>query len=225
MNERTIRAVNILLLLSSTLTIYGLMYYVLEDHTKTREQFTPKDFGSAPRHEWWNDLEPIKEPIELEAVNEVYELQDTIRGLDIHYKTIKTKYLGKYFVTAYCPEECGGSWKTSSGATCHYSEDPLEATTCAIDRSIHGYNEILMIEGKLYRTEDTGPGVKGYWIDCFVETMSEVHAWDTGYKSVYSVSYENHLVTGKERKERHELIKHSLLYRINGSRNDYRLGY
>ena len=61
-------------------------------------------------------------------------------------------------------------------------------TTCAIDRSYHGYGEILMIDGKLYVTEDTGPGVKGHWVDCFVETMDEVRSWPTGWKSVYAVT-------------------------------------
>ena len=107
----------------------------------------------------------------------------------IKHIDIETEYIGEYFVTAYCPEECGGSWSTSSGATCHYSDDPLEPTTCAIDRNYHGYGEYLMIDGKIYVTEDTGPGVKGRWVDCFVETMDEVNSWDTGWKSVYSVTF------------------------------------
>lgn len=107
----------------------------------------------------------------------------------VKHVDIETEYIGEYFVTAYCPEECGWSWSTSSGATCHYSDDPLEPTTCAIDRSYHGYGEYLMIDGKIYVTEDTGPGVKGRWVDCFVETMDEVWAWPTGWKSVYSVEF------------------------------------
>lgn len=106
------------------------------------------------------------------------------------YTVINTEYIGEYFVTAYCPEECGWSWSTSSGATCHYSDDPMVSTTCAIDRNYHGYGELLMIDDKLYITEDTGPGVKGHWVDCFVETMDEVNYWDTGWKSVYSVTIE-----------------------------------
>lgn len=111
------------------------------------------------------------------------------------YTVIETEYIGEYFVTAYCPEECGWSWSTSSGATCHYSDDPMVPTTCAIDRNYHSYGELLMIDGKLYVTEDTGPGVKGHWVDCFVETMDEVRSWSTGWKSVYSVEiieYEVH---------------------------------
>ena len=170
--------------------------------------------------------EPVKEPepVEFVLIPQVYEKRQPNRAvlqemelrnlwdsLDITYTTIETEYIGRYFVTAYCPEECGynGSnypkgWTTSSGAICHYSEDPYEPTTCAIDRSVHKYNELLMIEGKVYKTEDTGPGVRGFWVDCFVETMAEVYAWNTGYKAVYSVSYEDHELTANERKVNHE---------------------
>ena len=55
--------------------------------------------------------------------------------------------LGKYFITAYCPSECGYNghnyprgWTTASSTICHrasYSERYTKPTTCAISRSIH----------------------------------------------------------------------------------------
>ena len=163
------------------------------------------------------------------AVIEEAELRNIWDSADITYTTVETEYLGRYFVTAYCPEECGynGSnyptgWRTSSGTICHYSDDPYEPTTCAIDRNYHRYNELLMIEGKVYNTEDTGPGVRGLWVDCFVETMSEVYAWNTGFKSVYSVSYEEHFLSSNERKETHELINNYLHDRSVSVRSPYR---
>lgn len=218
MNEKCVWTIDVLLAIASTLTIYGLLYYVTEDRRIEMSKTIETEHITRPVPE-----EPVYEPVELEAVNEFYDLRDTYLSLDVHYQTMNTKYLGKYFITAYCPEECGGSWKTSSGATCHYSDKWNEPTTCAIDRNYHGFGEFLLVEGKLYVTEDTGPGVRGAWIDCFVETMDEVRAWDTGYKSVYSVSYENHKVSGNERKVRHELIKHSLLSRSISGRSDIRL--
>ena len=220
MNEKCVWTIDVLMAFASTLIIYSALYLITEEH-KGKEKDRP--VKTEVIHEEQNQ-EPIYEPIELEAVNGIYDLKNTWQDVEITYQTIELHYLGKYFVTAYCPEECGGSWRTSSGATCHYSEDNREPTTCAIDRSLHGYGEILYIEGKLYVTEDTGPGVRGAWVDCFVETMDEVRAWDTGYKSVYSVSYENHKVSGNERKVRHELIKHSLLSRSIIGRSDLRLG-
>lgn len=206
MNERTVWTIDILLLISSTLVFYSALYILTEDRRKEIGKTVEKEYIERPVPE-----EPVWEAVELQAVDEAYELRNRWENVEIVFETIELHYIGKYFVTAYCPEECGGSWMTSSGAICHYSTDNRVPTTCAIDRSLHGYNEIISIDGKLYITEDTGPGVKGAWVDCFVETMDEVRAWDTGYKSVYSVSYHNHKITGNERKERHELIKHSLL--------------
>lgn len=219
MNEKCVWTIDILLLISSTLVFYSALYILTEDRRKEIGKTVEKEYVERPVPE-----EPVWEAVELQAVDEAYELRNRWENIEIVFETIELHYIGKYFVTAYCPEECGGSWMTSSGATCHYSEDNRVPTTCAIDRNLHGYNEIISIDGKLYVTEDTGPGVKGAWVDCFVETMEEVRAWDTGYKSVYSVSYENHLVQGKERKVRHELIKHSLLFGSVISRSDHRLG-
>lgn len=184
-------------------------------------------------------IEEEKEPVtpEIVLIPQVYEkrqpnkavlkemeLRNLWQSVDVTYTTLETEYLGRYFVTAYAPYECGynGSnypkgWTTSSGAICHYSDDPYEPTTCAIDRNYHRYGELLMIEGKVYVTEDTGPGVRGLWVDCFVETMEEVYAWDTGYKSVYSVSYEDHELPTNERKVLHE--------RLNTYLHDWRVSY
>jgi 3D (Asp-Asp-Asp) domain-containing protein len=186
------------------------------------DEFTPMDFVTPiPQYEWWNDIPKIQEPIENKHIEGYYETLNTINSIDTGVLLPKTEYLGKYFVTAYCPEECGWSWSTSSGATCHYSENPYEPTTCAIDRSVHGYNELLMIEGKIYITEDTGPGVRGHWVDCFVETMDEVKSWNTGYKSVYSVRFIQEYVTASERTEIHEHRKYNLLYELWGDHLPY----
>lgn len=220
MNDRTTKVIDTLLISAIVLYSEGMLYELsfYEKDKETIQQVTETEYIEIPV------IETKHEPVELEAVDEFYDLRDTYLSLDVHYQTMSTKYLGKYFITAYCPEECGGSWKTSSGATCHYSDEWNEPTTCAIDRNFHGFGEFLLVNGKLYITEDTGPGVRGAWIDCFVETMDEVRAWDTGYKSVYSVSFEDHIVKGNERKERHELIKHFDIYCSRSHRSDHRLG-
>lgn len=203
MSERSVIAVDVLLAIACTSFFYGLL--VIEEEEEKKHIVTSYEKAYVLREV----EEETQIPIELEAINEVYELANKWRTMDITYQTIELTYIGKYFVTAYCPEECGGSWQTSSGKTCHYETDNREPTTCAIDRRLHAYGEIFSIEGKLYVSEDTGSGVQGAWIDCFVETMDEVRAWDTGYKSVYSVSWNYHQVKG----ERHEFIRNHLLHR------------
>lgn len=205
-DEQTIRTVNALLLLAFMLINQAILTipYALDDHKeKTKEIKQKFETYHIPEI-----VEEVRRP--NEAIIGEAKLRNEWNDITVTYTTIELDYLGRYFITAYCPEECGGSWMTSSGAICHYSDTWSEPTTCAIDRNYHGYNEILQVgdpddpERKIYITEDTGPGVRGLWIDCFVITMDEVKAWPTGWKPVYSVSYVTHTLNKNERMENHE---------------------
>jgi 3D (Asp-Asp-Asp) domain-containing protein len=230
MNDDTIiKTVNRLLFAASVLLIYGISYIEpTKKETETRQTFTPKDFGSAPRSEWYKE-QPWHAGIIPDAITKEAELRNVWQDLPVSYETIETTYLGRYFITAYCPAECGynGSnyptgWTTSSGAICHYSSDPLIPTTCAIDRNFHKYGEHLMIDGKIYVTEDTGPGVRGLWVDCFVETMPEVENFNTRYTAVYAVSYQQNTISKNERKKIHEWLNNYLHRSSPGDRLYFR---
>lgn len=118
------------------------------------------------------------------------------------YTIMCKEYVGTYFITAYCPSECGYNgenyptgWTTASGEICHRAdwEDRLwEPTTCAVDRSIHGFGDMFYIEefDRVFVAEDTGPGVNGRHLDLFYETYDEMASFPTGYYDVYSVWYE-----------------------------------
>lgn len=123
------------------------------------------------------------------------------------YTIMYKEYIGTYFITAYCPHECGyreyddgtdnfpAGWRTASGEICHRAdwEDRLwEPTTCAIDRSIHSFGDMFYIEefDRVFVAEDTGPGVNGRHLDLFYETYDEMSSFPTGYYAVYSVWYE-----------------------------------
>lgn len=229
---RLTKTIDILLLLACIFLFYGLTYYLAEinDRPTVKAKKTPQKtvcvFEIPEVEEHWR---AVFSP----ALEEEMNLRNIWNGLTIEYTTIETEYLGRYFITAYCPEECGynGSnypkgWTTASGTICHYSESNFEPTTCAIDRNFHKFGELLMVDGKVYVTEDTGSGVKGLWVDCFVETMAEVRAWNTGYKSVYSVRYENHIIEKKGNS--HVYLNTYLLRRLSGGwnlcRNDRRTG-
>lgn len=123
------------------------------------------------------------------------------------YTIMHKDYIGTYFITAYCPHECGyreyddgtdnfpAGWRTASGEICHRAdwEDRLwEPTTCAIDRSIHSFGDMFYIEefDRVFVAEDTGPGVNGRHLDLFYETYDDVISFPTGYYDVYSVWYE-----------------------------------
>ena len=102
--------------------------------------------------------------------------------------------LGNYYITGYSPYECGGSWTTASGATCHRSsyEDRLtEPTTCAIDKSLHDFGDLFYIPyfDWVFVAEDTGSAVKGKHLDLFYPEYSDVVNFPTGYYEVFSVEY------------------------------------
>ena len=110
--------------------------------------------------------------------------------------------IGWYYITAYCPSECGWNgfnyptgWTTASGEICHradWEHRYSEPTTCAISRSVHSFGEYFYIEefDRVFISEDTGPGVQGKHLDLFYEDYDSVLSFPTGYYEVFSVEYE-----------------------------------
>jgi 3D (Asp-Asp-Asp) domain-containing protein len=189
--EKLIKTVNSLLLFATVCIYYGLTYYVTEEHYShlKRKTAQKEEIISTPTY-----FEPRKKlviPFEECLKNVKVPIYET-------YTAIETEYIGEYFVTAYCSEECGWSTTTSSGEECEYHEEWYIPTTAAIDLNYHRYGEYLMIENKIYRTADTGPGVRGRWVDCYVPDMSSVYAWDTGWKSVHRVTFTEKQIKVKE---------------------------
>lgn len=129
-----------------------------------------------------------------------------IDALELPYSAVEIKYeyLGTYFITAYCPSECGwngdpdnyAGWHTASDTICHraaYEDRLYEPTTCAIDRNLHSFGDLFYVEGfdRVFVAEDTGSAVKGHHLDLFYEDYEDVIAFPTGYYDVYSVEYVN----------------------------------
>ena len=166
---------------------------------------------------------------------EAYQVKEAIDRLDISYDSYSTEYIGVCFVTAYCPHECGyveyadgtdnfpRGWITATDTICHYSESNYEPITCAIDPHYFDFGDYLMVDGRVYVAEDTGSAVKGYHIDCFVETMYEVETWNTSYMDVYSVEYEmGKTALHQERKVKRDFINNYLHCRSFGFGIPYR---
>ena len=139
--------------------------------------------------------------VELPDIDYQYPFLDDMTEAHSHITIIETTYremelteIGTYFITAYCPAECDGSWATASGATCHRADWENrydEPTTVAIDRRYHSFGDEFYIEefDRTFIAEDTGPGVQGRWIDIFYEDYSDVLSFPTGYYTVYSVEW------------------------------------
>ena len=95
----------------------------------------------------------------------------------------------RVFLTAYCAEECGWSYATSSGAECHRSSDSdrYEPTTCAVDLRYFSYGELFYVpsEDRVYIAEDTG-AFYGMWLDLYQSDMADVRYFNTRYETVYT---------------------------------------
>ena len=172
--------------------------FVADAHVREQKQFSDlsiKDFAvPLPRYET-----NISETEETEYIPEFLNL---MKESEVTVTVMRKESLGWYFITAYCPSECGynGSnyptgWTTASGEICHradYENRLTEPTTCAISRSIHSFGELFYIEefDRVFISEDTGPGVQGKHLDLFYEDYDDVYYFPTGYYEVFSVEYE-----------------------------------
>ena len=110
--------------------------------------------------------------------------------------------LGWYYITAYCPYECGyngenfpAGWRTASDTICHradWEDRYTEPTTCAVDPRLHSIwgDEFFYIEefDRVFVAEDTGSAVKGKHLDLFYDDES-VEDFPTGYYEVFAVEY------------------------------------
>lgn len=140
----------------------------------------PKDFkrqGPPDGLTWYNEFKPMLDDLEL-----TYEIT-----------TIEKTNIGKYFITAYSPQETG-SWGTASGTTLHradYNHRLNEPTTCAIDRNLHRFGDLFYIEefDRVFVAEDTGSAVKGKHLDLGYTDLASVWSFPTGYYTVYRVEY------------------------------------
>ena len=102
--------------------------------------------------------------------------------------------LGKYYITAYSPQETG-SWQTASGIKLHratYENRYTEPTTCAVDPKLHkiGKNGVkFYIEAfdRVFIAQDTGSAVKGRHLDLAYTDLKSVKSFPTGKYQVYRV--------------------------------------
>ena len=215
--EQLIKTNDYLLMFASITLLAGLSMMVFDREEKVIYQQT-EVIESEPEPRAPREQKETKQPHPVIAQEK--ELRNIWQSVDITFTTIETEYLGIYFLTAYSDEETN-SRQTASGIEVHYSDDNYEPTTCAIDRRYHHFGDLFMIDGHVYVAEDTG-AFSGLWIDCFVETMEEVHGFNTRYDAVYSVEYVENELPADERKILHERFNSYLHHRSDSSRCPFR---
>lgn len=227
MSIKLIHRVNILFTISIMALFSGLSLFITRP--KTDRNILPEtvaEIERAEKKETYREANPL-------LVKET-ELRNCWTNIDIVYTTTDiTDYLGRHYITAYCPEECGfrvyedgtdnfpNGWITSTGTIAHREAEWYEPSTCGIATDYHRYGELFYIEGKVYRAEDTGY-ISGAWIDLFMPSYEQMMQFGSHYTDVYAVEINEHELSAKERKEINELIGCYLHGRSFGSGVPYR---
>lgn len=127
--------------------------------------------------------------------------KESLDSVPVSAVYMEFEYIGEYYITAYCPEECGyrvysdgtdnfpNGWVTSTGTIAHREEEWWNPSTCGINTSINSYGDLFLIDGKVFVAEDTGPGAVGHWIDTFMPDYESMANFGSHWTEVYSVSY------------------------------------
>jgi 3D (Asp-Asp-Asp) domain-containing protein len=110
------------------------------------------------------------------------------KTVKIKVKVKKKKYLGKFWITHYCPcAQCcgaGGGKVTASGTV------PKAGRTVGVNPALIKYGTNLEIGGEDgYVAEDTGGGIGWQHLDVFCNFHQEALNSGVGYRKVYSYTY------------------------------------
>lgn len=197
--KQLIKTVNTLLTFAMFCLGYGLLGIITKPHTEAVRMPAPKILRETPE-EIPEQYEYPEYDLEIAYFENWYKPTHKVRET-VTEVTTEYKYLGYYYLTAYCPWECGyngynypAGWRTASGAICHradYEHRITEPTTVAIDRTLHNFGTVFYIPefDRTFVAEDTGSAVRGYHLDLFYEDYGEMASFPTGYYEVYAVEY------------------------------------
>ena len=124
--------------------------------------------------------------VPVEAKSKYKKVGYEYKYIKIKVKVKEKKYLGKFYITHYCPcEQCcgvGGGRITASGTV------PKAGRTVGVNPNLIPYGTKLRIGGKDgYVAEDTGGGIGTYHIDIFCNSHQEALNAGVGYKKVYVI--------------------------------------
>ena len=110
----------------------------------------------------------------VEALNELWELQDTERN----YKELSLKYVGEYTCTAYCCEKYPHICGTGSGITASGAPVTAGVSVATTDFGTFSYGTVIYIEDVGIRiVQDTGAFSRDK-LDVAVQTHDEATHWE-----------------------------------------------
>lgn len=138
-----------------------------------------------------------------QAKEDKKEAEANIEGFTSYFLELES--LGKYYITAYSPQETG-SWVTASGIKLHrasWENRYTEPTTCAVDPKLHkiGKNGTLFYLpdfDRVFIAQDTGRLVKKKHLDLAYTDLKSVKSFPTGKYQTFKVKSMTQAVYGKE---------------------------
>lgn len=173
-------------------------------------------FTGNSAKDMYSELPDIARETETELIK-ITRVEAEYQPIKITYKRMELTSLGRYYLTAYCPSECGYNgdnyptgWLTASGNICHradYEHRLSEPTTAAIDMSYNRFGDTFYIPyfDRTFIAEDNG-AFRGKWIDLFYEDYASVLSFPSGYYEVFSVRWIEETVLVSE-EDLQELMK------------------
>ena len=196
MSERTVRVVNSLLSFSLVSIVFGILAI---PHKVIPETEVIQETTEGPKEEpQWETI--IIEPTPNPTLEQYSLKMDELNDIEIVYQTIEKTYLTRGYITGYCNcSKCCtyANQPTASGRMPVYSEDNFEITSCAIDPRYYKFGQLFMIDGKIYRADDTGSAVLGSkHFDLYQKDHKAVKQFNTHYTSVYKVKFVTHRKEG-----------------------------
>jgi len=196
-----------------------LEFTVIRNENKAPQSVLTPVFTGVPARDLWVELPEVDRP-KLEMCKSEQHFVPFV----LTYERMELTSLGTYYITSYCPSECGyngsnypSGWVTASDTICHradYHYRLSEPTTCAISRSVHSFGDTFYIPefDRTFVAEDTGSAVKGKHLDLFYEEYSDVCSFPTGYYEVYAVTWVEETVIVYEEDLKHLADKGALEY-------------
>lgn len=110
------------------------------------------------------------------------------KGDDANQAT-KPVSLGDFKLTAYCScEECCGEWANNRPNGIVYGaigEELKEGYSIAVDPDVIQYRTEVIINGKTYKAQDCGGGIKGNEIDIYFDNHKDALEFGVQYAEVF----------------------------------------
>lgn len=180
-----------LIITLSEVVLLSLMTFMVSGARKAQDPAIFIDYReldtivSLPKYEQWVQAPEITLDFVERAEQDSPECESYLLELEP---------LGKYYITAYSPQETG-SWATASGIKLHrasYEKRYTEPTTCAVDPKLHkigknGVKFYIAEFDRVFIAQDTGSAVKGRHLDLAYTDLKSVKSFPTGKYQTYRV--------------------------------------